>query len=190
MTKKLKTRIVAVGSAFLLFSWCFTVPGCDKPQPQTASNGETPKTESVSLPAQLFVSAEPADAKNVLDAKKSAKEGEIVAIRGRIGGAEDPYVAERAIFTIVDKSLPHCGEMKMEDGCKTPWDYCCEPKDKLAENTATIQVVDNAGRPLKIDVSKNPRLKPTSEIVVKGKVAKKDGGKLLIVEATEIFVKG
>ncbi len=164
--------------------------GCDKPQPSAPSAGQTPATESAALPAQLFVSAEPAEAKNVIDAKKSAKEGEVVAIRGRIGGAEDPYVAERAIFTIVDKSLPHCGEMKMEDGCKTPWDYCCEPKDKLAEHTATIQIVDSAGRPLKIDLAKHPRLKPTAEIVVKGKIAKKDGDKLLVIDAGEIFVKG
>lgn len=190
MMKKLKTRVVPVGSALVLISWAMMISGCDKPPPPNASSHETAKSESASLPSQLFVSAEPAEARNVADAKKSAKEGEVVAIRGRIGGAEDPYVAERAIFTIVDKSLPHCGEMKMEGGCKTPWDYCCEPKDKLAENTATIQIVDSAGRPLKIDVSKNPRLKPTSEIVVKGKVAKKDGEKLLVIDASEIFVKG
>lgn len=188
-----KNRKISVASLKCITIFSLVVgpmnAGCDKPQPQSPPGDLAPAAGSAALPAQLFISAEPADAKGVVEAKKSAKEGESIAIRGRIGGAVDPYVSERAIFTIVDKSIPHCGEMNMEDACKTPWDYCCEPQDRLTAHTATIQIVDASGRPLKIDISKNPRLKPTAEIVVKGKVTKIDGDKLLVINAGEIFVK-
>lgn len=181
--RKCRVTCLAVAGGLLL-------AGCDKPQ--TSSNPPKtaiPAAASVALPADLFVSSEPADVKSVIDAKKAAKEGDEVVIRGRIGGSEDPFVPERAIFTIVDKSLPHCGEMKMDDGCKTPWDYCCEPKDKLVDHSATVQIVDASGKPLKLEISKTPQLKPMSEIVVKGKLSKKDGDKVFVVNAGQIFVK-
>lgn len=166
--------------------------GCDRP----ASNNTPPAAKNPTagnagaLPAELFVKSEPADAKSVTDAKRDAKPGEVIAIRGRIGGSEEPFVADRAIFTIVDKSLPHCGEMSMEDSCKTPWDYCCEPKDRLMEHSATIQIAGSDGRPLKLDIKNIAALKPTNEIVVKGKVSQKDGAKVLVIDAQSIYVKG
>jgi hypothetical protein len=169
----------------------FLLGGCERPATESKPSGEksAPGSKAAGLPAGLFVPTEPADAKSVIDAKRDAKAGEPIVIRGRVGGAVDPFVAERAIFTIVDKSIPHCGEMKMDDACTTPWDYCCEPGDKLAEHSATIQIVTADGRPLKTEVKNVPELKPTSEIVVKGKVAQKEGAKVLVVNAESIFVK-
>ena len=165
--------------------------GCERPAGGgKADAGNTSAKQAGALPAGLFVTAELADAKDVVEAKRDAKGGETIVIRGRVGGSEDPFVAERAIFTIVDKRLPHCGEMNMDDACKTPWDYCCEPRDKLMEQSATIQIVGADGRPLKAALHNVPELKPTKEIVVKGKVAQKDGDKVLVVNAESISVKG
>jgi hypothetical protein len=175
-------RILRIGIGLVIGSGLLT--GCDRPTSNNPAAGH-----AAALPADLFVKSEPADAKSVVDAKRDGKPGEIIAIRGRIGGSVEPFVADRAVFTIVDKSLPNCGEMSMEDSCKTPWDYCCEPKDKLIEQSATIQIAGADGRPLRLDLRNIAALKPTSEIVVKGKVSQKDGSKVLVIDAQSIYVK-
>lgn len=167
--------------------------GCERPSGSgdKSSSGNTGSgAKAAALPADLFVKSEPADAKSVLEVKVDAKAGDAIVISGRIGGSTDPFVAERAMFTIVDKSIPFCGQVSKEDTCKTPWDYCCEPADRLANHSATIQVVGADGRPLKTGLSNVAALKPTNEVVVKGKVAQKEGSKILVVNAESIFVKG
>ncbi len=48
------------------------------------------------------------------------------SLSGRIGGSEKPFVDGLAAFTIVDLKVPYCAD---DEGCPTPWDYCCNQKD-------------------------------------------------------------
>ena len=57
-----------------------------------------------------------------------------VVLVGRIGGSEAPFVDGLAAFTIVDAKVPPCSA---EEGCETPWDYCCE-QDAVKDNIATL----------------------------------------------------
>mgnify|MGYP006138360095 CR=1 FL=1 len=50
--------------------------------------------------------------------------------------------------TLLDAAVTTCDKMP-GDSCKTPWDACCEPRESLQANTATIQIVDASGKPLK-----------------------------------------
>jgi hypothetical protein len=146
-----------------------------------------PAAAQAVLPEGLFVTQEPPGAKEVSEVKaEAAATGEVV-LRGRIGGRVETFVKDRAIFMLADSRLPTCRD-KHGDGCPTPWDYCCEPKEKLLARTASIQVVGPDGQPLKLGLQGRHGLEPMVEIVVSGMITSRDGGTLLI-NAERIFVK-
>lgn len=142
---------------------------------------------SAALPAELFLAAEPTDALSVRAAKEQAKEGVEFAVRGRIGGRRDPFVAGTAIFLLVDKSVPMCSDHP-GDRCPTPWDYCCEDRQSILAATATVQLVGADGRPLPIDVRGKAGLEPGAEVVVVGTKAKAEDGSTLVINARGIYV--
>jgi hypothetical protein len=138
------------------------------------------------LPAGLFLAAAPEKAQFVADVKKEAKTGEVVQVRGKIGGSVHPFVGGRAVFTIVGNGIPDCSE-KDDDHCKTPWDYCCETRKDIAAQSATIQVVDAAGKPIRLDLKGVQGLKELSDVTVVGKAVVADG-KSLVVQATGLYI--
>jgi hypothetical protein len=73
---------------------------CDQSAPTPTKNA----TNSA-LPQGLFVTQEPAGAIGVLKIRQSAKAGDHVTMIGRIGGSENPFVSNRAVFTMVDASV-------------------------------------------------------------------------------------
>lgn len=160
---------------------------CDKPAATSTAAKSEPSAPAV-VPASVFLTAAPENPKEVKAAKADAKVGETVALHGRIGGSREPFVDGRAVFTLVDMELPPCN-VDPNDTCKTPWDYCCETKSTLSASTATIQVVDSAGAPLKGGIKGAGNLKELDEIVVVGKVAQAEPGKLLVLNAEGIYRK-
>lgn len=163
--------------------------GCDRgPRDASSTPAAKPAPPATQLPAGLFLDAEPPGAMNVADVKRDPPVTGEVVLRGRIGGQKEPIVAGRAVFMIADMRLPVCGVGK-QACCDTPWDYCCEsPETKLA-NTATIQVVDADGHPLKVELGKVHGLAPQKEVVVRGTIARRDDAGVLIVTASGIWIK-
>ena len=144
---------------------------------------------SAKLPEGLMLTAAPGDAKNLIDVKTSAKEGDIVTIKAVVGGTMNPFVENRAIVQVIDPSQKSCRDLP-DDACETPWDYCCVPQEDLTKNMATIQVLDAAGQPVKIGLDQAKALKPLDEIVVTGKVGPRPDPKVLVIHATGIHVSG
>lgn len=170
--------------ASLLTSIFVTLAACDsKP---AASPADAAAKSAAALPANLFLAAEPADAKSVEQIKGTAKAGDTVAIQGRIGGGEVPFVDGRAVFTIVGRGIPACAD-NPDDHCKTPWDYCCETAEDIAIHSATIQVVDDKGALLRTQLKGEHGMKELSDLIVVGKVAQADD-KVLVVHATGIYI--
>ncbi len=132
------------------------------------------------LPAGLFLKAPPANAVGVNEARRTAAEGKPVVMRGRIGGTAKPIAEKYAMFLVTDVSIGLC-----KDGCA---DFCQVPREQLMSNMATVQVVDNSGRPLKVPIEGIDGLKPLVQVVVKGTVAKRDNN-FLVVNAHNIFVE-
>ena len=162
--------------------------GCGGGEKVKSSTEKDKPAVTATLPANLFVKEAPPAAKAVADAKKDAKEGEEIVVRGRIGGSEKGgFIEGRAEVMIVDGRLATCAEMEMDDKCVTPWDYCCET-DKIAPNAAMVRVLGADGKPLSVDLKGKNGMDNTIFLVVKGKVAKSDGVNLLI-NATEIYVE-
>src|SRR5437870_8661249 len=96
---------------FVCFSLLFLaiaalVVGCNRSDP----GGENSPPDIGQ--AKFVLASEPAGAKNVIDVKKEAKDGDEVVVLGRIGGSKTPFFKDRVSFTIVDPSFVSCDEME------------------------------------------------------------------------------
>jgi hypothetical protein len=164
------------------------IAACDGGSPATT---DKPVSEIASpapaVPADLFLAQAPAEARGVGAVKADPQASGEVVVYGRIGGRVEPFVSGMAIFLLADTEMEACNE-KGNDHCATPWDYCCEPRESLLAKTATIQVVGNDGKPLRVDLSGRHGLDPLREIVVRGEIAQREGD-ALVINATGIYVK-
>ena len=135
--------------------------------------------------AKYLLAAQPAEAKDLLDVRKNAKNEDEVVVIGRIGGSENPWVEGRAAFTIVDTSLKACSDIP-GDACPIPWDYCCE-MDKLPKSKALVKIVDESGELVKTDARGLLNVKELQTVVVRGKAQRDDAGNLTVL-ATGVYV--
>ena len=163
--------------------------GCDAEKtPATPPPPQPTAAEASALPPTLLLDKAPEGVVELAALKKSAKPGDEIVVRGRVAGSKDPLAPNRAILTLLDAAIATC-EKNPSDSCATPWDACCEPRDVLQANTATIQVVDGTGSPLKQGLRGQHGIEPLKELVVVGKVRGQEAN-TLVIDATGIFVKG
>jgi len=163
------------------------VPGCGKSD--SASTDSATAQPSSSAPSQAWLlEAMPERAVDVAAAKQTAKVGDLVVVRGRIGGRLDPISKDSAVFVIVDPALHSC-DQNAGDTCATPWDYCCETPETMSANNATVQIVDVAGSPIAIDVQ-SVGLKPLDTVVVVGTVGPRPSPQVLTIKATGVHRVG
>lgn len=134
--------------------------------------------------AQYVATTEPAGAMPVGEARQSVVNDQPVVLVGRIGGSSQPFVDGLAAFTIVDPQVPHCAA---DEGCPTPWDYCCT-QDQVQENIATVKIVDSAGQPVTNDARQLLDVQELSTVVVEGKAQRDEAGNLTVV-AHKVFVR-
>lgn len=140
--------------------------------------------QTANVDSKYVVTTEPADALPVGDARESAENDEQVTVVGLIGGSVEPFVDGLAAFTIVDPKVPYCAA---DEGCPTPWDYCCT-QDRVKDNIATVKVVDESGNPVADDARQLLGVKELSTVVVQGKAQRDDEGNLTVA-ATKVFVR-
>lgn len=142
----------------------------------------------VRLPEGLIVSVKEPSGTHVAACKAAAKQGEEVTIVGRIGGTRNPFVADAAVFTIVDPSLKACGDSD-DDHCKTPWDYCCEDREAMKRSMATVEVVGDDGQPLALPLRGLQGLEPLAMVAVTGTVTERNDQGVFVVRARKIAVR-
>jgi len=152
------------------------IAGCAQEQAAPQAN--------VAAESSYLVTVEPTGAKPVGEAREASNNEQEVTLEGRIGGSAKPFIDGLAAFTIVDPKVPYCSE---EEGCPTPWDYCCE-QNAVKENIATIKVVDDAGNPLSQDARELLGVKELNSVVVHGVAQRDDDGNLSVL-ADQIYVK-
>lgn len=149
------------------------------------SQPPTPNT-AAALPANLQLDAPPEGAKDVAPARASMKDGDRVVIEGVVGGRVDPIAANRAILTLLDVGIATCDKTP-SDGCKTPWDACCESADVRAKSAITVQVVNPQGQPLQTSLGSLVGVKPLARLSIVG-TAKVSADGAVLVNADGIYV--
>lgn len=149
-------------------------------------SGEAGRVTSQPTPTDHWLlESEPPDAVSVTQAKASAQAGDDIVLRARIGGRMDPISDDSPVFTVMDLSVPHCGQIP-GDTCPTPWDYCCEPRESVRAHAATVQVVDSAGNAPAISPAK-AGLVPLDEVVIIGKVGPRPTSDVLTIKASAVY---
>lgn len=163
---------------------CFVVAGLFVAGVIGCSSESAPSAATSTPDSNYLVSSEPQGAVAVGDARSSVKDDQEVVLVGRIGGSADPFVDGVAAFTIVDSKVPHCSA---DEGCPTPWDYCCE-QDQVQNNIAVVKVVGAHGKPVAQDARKLLGVKELNMVVVRGKAQRDADGNLALL-ADQVYVK-
>ncbi len=146
-------------------------------------HGDEKAAPSPELKPLVVESGAPTQVIGVSQARETAPDGEEVTVEGRL----KDFVAGKAAFTIVDGSIPSCKEME-DDHCPTPWDYCCVAPNKLAVNSAAVQLVGADGKVLDGNLQGVNSIDNLSTVVVTGK-AEKDAAGNLVIAANKVFLK-
>ncbi len=143
--------------------------------------GGSPTPPDAGAGTSWLLAEMPAAAVPVAEAKRTAREGDEVVVRGRIGGRREPMTAGSAVFVMIDPAIPHCELGK----CKRPWDYCCETPESIATNSATVTLVDDAGTAISVDLREHS-IKPLDEVVVVGTVGPRPNEAVFVIHATKL----
>lgn len=161
---------------------------CNKPQTQGQGDGQLTEavTAATTIPAEIFVAEIESEAQEVRQAKDSVAAGDRIIVTGQIAGRAEPIIAGRAMFTLVDKSIPDCSA-KADDHCPTPWDMCCESKADIAANAATVQIVDDAGAVIKAQLNGVGGVAPGKYVTIQGAVVTNDEA-IFVINASQIQV--
>jgi hypothetical protein len=172
--------------ALLIAPLALTGCGGSDTDTNAGANGSSARnTNTASTPAWVLASS-PGESLGIVDAKASASQGDEIVLRGRIGGRVEPLSEESPVFTIIDLSLPYCGEVNEDDNCPTPWDYCCDSPETIRANAATVQIVDETGTPVS-DSPMTHGLEPLDEVIVTGTVGPRPTQDVLTVRATGVY---
>lgn len=166
-------------SACLAVATLLGMSGCDD---KAASNGSS--ANSAAATPSWLMNDRPSEWIEVGTAKQTVEAGQTVTLRGRIGGRDQPIAADSAAFVIVDVSIPSCAEIE-GDNCAKPWDYCCEPRESLTANTATIIVLDEGGTQTKFNLIE-AGFNPLDEVIVTGTVDARPNESVLTIRATAV----
>ena len=159
-----------------------TLGSCGDEQP----SGRDGSSSTASIPPGVFAKERPAGAQPLAEVKKTARDGDAVVVSARVGGRVEPFVEGSALMVIADPALVPCNE-NPDEGCGTPWDYCCETPESMRKNTATVLVPDAEGRAVAAGLRGAGGLEPLRSIVVTG-TARVEGGESLVIVAKKLWV--
>ena len=158
----------------------FTACGGEKSKPEASTVGVGQNFDAV------FVDTEPEEAVSVVEARKSARPGDLIAVTGKIAGAMHPFTEGFATAILADQTLATC-DLTNDDECPTPWDACCVEISVIQSKRMLIQVLGDDGRPVTEGLAGVRGMKELDVLVVAGTVAEGSTTENLILNATEIY---
>jgi hypothetical protein len=173
---KMKSTCLALATAAFLAS-------CGKEEASVTA--PTVQAPSAAL-AAVLAAAPTGEPKSIHLIRATAKPGDEITIRGKIMGNVKPFVEGRAAFILGDPEVLTPCNQNPDDGCKTPWDACCDSPEDKKRGIATIQIVGPDGRVLKEPVEGVGGLENLATVTVSGKVAGGSSADVLIVDAHAI----
>ena len=130
----------------------------------------------------------PTDAISVADAFANPTPGTEVIVTGEVMGNEEPFIENRAMLVLGDPTQITPCNRNHDDGCQTPWDVCCDDPDVIKKSIATIQILDEEGRPLKEGLKGLGGMQELTTLTVVGTVAEGSNDENLLITASGIHV--
>jgi hypothetical protein len=164
----------SAAGAGLLLAGALALAGCAK------SAGDS----TASTDPRYLLTEEPAGAADVIAVRNDAKDQDDVVVVGRIGGRVNPWIADSAAFSIVDRSLKPCSDIP-GDTCETPWDFCCD--SRLPQSTLLVMLYDSDNKLVRGDARRLLGVKELDTVVVRGKAKRDRDGNVSIV-ASKLYV--
>ncbi|MFT5731685.1 MAG: hypothetical protein ACJAZN_000820 [Planctomycetota bacterium] len=110
-------------------------------------------------------------AREIRVARDGVKDGEAVVLRGTL-----QEFGELSTFRLVDDALKDCSETH-DDGCTTPWDYCCADPVEVQQWTVNVEFLEE-GLPGDWSLKGKHGLDRLSEVIVAGTFRKDEAGNL------------
>ncbi len=99
--------------------------------------------------------------------------GDEVVVAGRVKDVTRGFAA----FKLIDASLKWCA---LDEGCPTPWDYCCTDPELVRAGTIAVELHDARGAPV---AAEDSGVRPLDYVVVKGRLqATESGGVFLVAD--------
>jgi hypothetical protein len=151
-----------------------------------ATGGEATSRGAAELRNALLLAVEPAEAMGVLDAQEMLSTDTEATIVGVIGGVENPFGQADASFVIVDPArlAEHDGHDCEKEGCH----FCQKNDHGPSHGLALVRLADEQGQPYRFDARETLGLAVEQTVVVPGR-CQKDGGGMLVVTATGVYVR-
>ncbi len=137
---------------------------------------------------KLLLTAEPADALGVVEARKVATETpQPIVLVGRIGaGPSTTWDPQKAAFVIADLGSSPDDFAHDHSGDHDQCPFCQAKADKTAELTARIEVVDETGQVIPIDARQLLAIHDHQTVVVRG-VGQLDALGNLVIAADGVY---
>lgn len=134
----------------------------------------------ISIDGSKFILAEEPDgAIGVIEARKTAANGDSVIVVGRIGGASNPWIEGRAAFMLLDASMVVVADGTESTDGEICMDECCATE--RAGSTTLVKVVDDGGKVLAVDARQLLGVHADDMVVVSGKASKDDAGNFVVL---------
>jgi hypothetical protein len=155
--------------------------GCSEQGGRQAAGPKPGRAGDAELAEAVITAPVPVGVMSVAAARSSAKDGDNIVVFGRV----KDFVDGAAVFTFVDRSLKDCKERG--DGCPTPWDYCCESKEALTSNSATVKIVGKGTAPIRAGAKGVGGIDHLVDVAAEG-TARLDPLGNLAIEARKVYV--
>ena len=172
---------------FVAIALCLAVTSCGGGDDE-ASNNETTSSFAFDTLQSLLLPKAPEGAITITEARKNPTPGTKVIVSGKVMGNDNPIIQSRALLTLGDPTRLDSCDLKPGDECPTPWDVCCADPDVVRASIATIQVIDENGKPVKAGLRGIGGLQELSKLIVIGEVADGSNANNFLVNATGIHV--
>jgi hypothetical protein len=170
----------AIGLMLLLL---VSVSGCGQQTVEaTANRANAPAIDK----SRYILSEEPDGAVGVMIAREDAKDQDEIVLVGRIGGRKNPWIEGRSAFMVIDAAMTVVADREESGEGQVCMDDCCAAL--RTESTTLVKIVDEQGKPLKIDARELLDAKVNDMIVVKGKVQRDEEGSFSVA-ADGVYVR-
>ena len=153
----------------LSLSLLFALVACSE-QPE-ADPQPTPVNDPA---AAVALATDPGEPITVLEAKAKGPGDDVLVVQGRVQDLTKGF----AILKLMDTALKYCGEVH-EEGCKTPWDFCCDTAEAHREHELLVEFHGDDGQPF--ETAGLPKTRLLDLVKVRGKLTKNEHGSLVLV---------